>query len=401
MKKNRSIPFFTLGILAAFLTSCSKTNWEENYSKRSKDPFGTFILYEELPELFDNNEVLYLRKNIHDYLDDIYFEEESEIANYYLIKKNDARLDSVSVASLLNYVAAGNDALISLDHFGEELKDALHFKTKDGSAYGKNNRKNMSGTLTLDRNHFTPFKTEYDRNLHNHYFSELDSSSTKVLGYQTVGRKHNPNFLQISYGDGKIYLHSNPIVFTNYYLLKKPNRDYAAQVLSYLPNRNSFWDPAIRSRKMAKEESRSILKFFWKHNSLKWALLLGFFGLLLFMLFNARRRQRPVPELPELKNATLEFTHTIANLYRQEENHKNIITKKITYFLEKIRTKYLIETNVLNDDFIEKLAAKSGNELSTTRYLINTIIMLNKKSSCSQDELLRLNTLIENFFENR
>lgn len=44
------------------------------------------------------------------------------------------------------------------------------------------------------------------------------------------------------------------------------------------------------------------------------------------------------------------------------------------------------------------LAAKSGNEIRNTKYLINTIITLSKKSECSQEELLVLHKMIETFF---
>jgi hypothetical protein len=53
----------------------------------------------------------------------------------------------------------------------------------------------------------------------------------------------------------------------------------------------------------------------------------------------------------------------------------------------------------LNANFIEKLAAKSGNEIQKTKYLINTILTLNKKTACSEEELIVLNKMIENFLK--
>ena len=117
-------------------------------------------------------------------------------------------------------------------------------------------------------------------------------------------------------------------------------------------------------------------------------------------VFNSRRKQRPIPVIEPLKNSTVAFTHTIANLYLKEQDHKNLVDKKIMFFLEKVRTRYLIDTHNLNSSFMEKLALKSGNELANTKYLINTIISLNKKSECSEEELIVLNKMIENFFKN-
>ena len=117
------------------------------------------------------------------------------------------------------------------------------------------------------------------------------------------------------------------------------------------------------------------------------------------MLFNARRKQRAVPILEPLKNTTVAFTQTISNLYLSEGDHKNLVAKKTVFFLEKVRARYLISTANLNANFIEKLAAKSGNEIQKTKYLINTILTLNKKAACSEEELIVLHKMIENFLK--
>ena len=178
---------------------------------------------------------------------------------------------------------------------------------------------------------------------------------------------------------------------TNYNLLNG-NETYAASVFSYLPNNPTLWDPLIRSSKYddrPDEDKPSIFSFFLAHQTLTWFLMVSLIGLLLFMIFNARRKQRPIPIIEPLKNSTVEFTQTIANLYLKEQDHKNLVDKKIAYFLEKVRSKYLLNTTNLNKDFIEKLAAKSGNDLQRTKYLINTIILLNKRDECTEEEFLR------------
>jgi hypothetical protein len=172
--------------------------------------------------------------------------------------------------------------------------------------------------------------------------------------------------------------------------------------LSYLPSSSIFWDPHIKYSAYSnkREKQPSIFKFFLEHSSLTWFLFVCLVGVLLFMLFNAKRKQRAIPVIHPLKNTTVAFTQTIASLYLKEQNHKNLVDKKITYFLEKVRTKYLLNTTNLNADFIQNLASKSGNEIQKTRYLVNTIITLNKKEECTQEELLVLHKMMANFFKN-
>ena len=136
-----------------------------------------------------------------------------------------------------------------------------------------------------------------------------------------------------------------------------------------------------------------------KRNEMNFFNRIKYFPVLLFMLFNAKRKQRAIPVIKSLDNTTVAFTQTIASLYLKENDHKNLVDKKIAYFLEKIRTKFLLDTNNLNKDFIEILAAKSGNEISNTKYLINTIITLNKRSECTKEELLVLHKMIDNFLK--
>ncbi|CAM1370738.1 DUF4350 domain-containing protein [Tenacibaculum xiamenense] len=392
-----------LFVLTLVFVGCKKTNWNENYREYSKDPFGTYILREEASELFNNNEVIYLKKNIYDYFYSIYYQNEENFANYITIKHNAVKLDKESITKLLEFVEDGNEAFLSLNFFPIGLKDSLNFETEnlDNNAYGVKELKKLKGKLFLYPNddRFTSEEYTFDRNIRRHHFSEFDAQNTIVLGSQYIDGKKLPNFIKIKHGKGAVYLHSQPIAFTNYYLLKE-QKAYTEHALSFLSDNTILWDPLVKRRKNTKEkEDNSVFKFFWQHESLKWSLYVALFGLLLFIVFNARRKQRAIPIIEKLKNSTVDFTHTIANLYLKEDNHKNLVDKKITYFLELVRTKYLLNTQKLNGDFIEKLASKSGNKLSTTRYLINTIVALDKKSTCTQDELMRLNTLIENFFE--
>lgn len=401
MKLNRYIYFYLLILISFLFIQCNnKTNWNENYREKEKSPFGTHIISNEVKDLFGHNDVVYLKKNVYDYIVDNYLEEDEGYANYISIKSYATRLNKETLEKLLTFVSAGNNAFISLNYFNDAIKETLEITTKnlDSIVYSPILLKELKGSLLLknkelDKEYF------FDRNIRRNYFSSYNKNTSIVLGTQLIDSLEQPNFIKVYHGKGAVYLHTQPIVFTNYFLLNGKEA-YAENVLSYLPNRTILWDPQVKRSKYLnnKDENKaSIFKFFWKHPSLKWALYVGFFGLLLFLTFNARRKQRAIPIITSLKNSTIEFTHTIANLYFKDENAKNAVDKKIKFFLEKIRTKYLIKTNNLNGSFIENLALKSGNNLNSTRYLINTIIFLNKKSECTQDELVRLNTLIENF----
>lgn len=382
--------------------SCKKTNWQENFREKEKSPFGTYVLFNEAKELFDTKEVHYLKENVYDYLYHN-FEEDEDFGNYICIKSSAYRLNETGLNDLLSSVYNGSNLFLSLNYFSEFLKETLEITTNnlDKNVFTPSKLKALEGKFTLENEAFKEQTYTFDRNIRRHYFLTYNEKNTIVLGKTEIDGEKVPNFIKIYHGKGAVYLHTNPIVFTNYYLLNG-NEEYVEQLLSYLPLKNVLWDPQIKSSKLSKnnDNKESIFKFFLQHPTLKWFLFVSLFGLLLFMIFNARRKQRPIPIIEPLKNSTVEFTHTIANLYLKEKDHKNLVDKKIIYFLEKIRTKYLISTSNLNSQFIERLALKSGNNIANTKYLINTIITLNNKSECSEEELIVLNKMIENFFKN-
>jgi hypothetical protein len=397
-KINILILLFTL----FYLTSCNKTNWNENFREKEKSPFGTHIIFNEIETLFKNEEKVSLKINFYDYLHESYNITQEDFGNYICIKDNAYRLTNDGVDDLLSFVDDGNAAFISLNNFNNYLKEKLEITTNnlDKGIYDNAILKDLKGEYYLENEAFKNQPFTFDRNSRRHYFITYNKNTTIVLGTSKIGEEKLPNFLKIYHGKGAIYVHANPIAFTNYYLLKE-QKIYVENVLSYLPSSTIIWDPQIQKSKYSNQKDKdenTVFDFFLQHKTLTWFLVISLIGLLLFMLFNARRKQRVIPEIKSLKNTTLAFTQTISSLYLKENEHKNLVDKKIAFFLEKVRTKYLLSTNNLNKYFIEKLAAKSGNEIQQTKYLINTIITLNRKEECSAEELLVLHKMIDNFF---
>lgn len=386
-----------------FLISCDKTNWSENYREKEKSPFGTYIVYNEAKNLFDDEEIVFLKDNFYDYLFKNYDTIKEDFGNYICIKNNVNKLPEDGITDLLSFVYDGNNAFISLNYFNDNLKEKLEITTNnlDRDLFSIEDLKTLKGKFFLKDKSFKKDSFAFDRNIRRHYFTTYNENKTIVLGTSQVDEEKVPNFLKIYHGKGAVYVHTNPVVFTNYNLLKGKEK-YAEHLLSYLPKSTIFWDTQIKYSKYSNkrdDDQQSIFKFFLQHKTLTWFLFVSLAGVLLFMLFNARRKQRAIPVIHPLENTTVAFTQTISSLYLKEQNHKNLVDKKIRYFLEKVRTKYLLNTTNLNKNFIQNLAAKSGNEIRNTKYLINTIITLNKKSECTQEELLVLHKMIVNFFK--
>ena len=120
-------------------------------------------------------------------------------------------------------------------------------------------------------------------------------------------------------------------------------------------------------------------------------------GVLFFIIFEGKRKQRSIPIIIPLKNQTLAFTQTIANMFYEKQDHKNIAEFKITYFLEFIRLKLHIPTTTIDETFYKYVALRSGNSYEEVAKLFQYCDEIHLKNNITADELDRLNKMIEKF----
>jgi hypothetical protein len=369
-------------------------DWEESFNEKSNKPYGVSVLYKELPKLFKDFKVRtvyhqpasYLKAHAEDSFGD------HVAKGSFIIIGNSNYLEDDSVDELLNFVDSGNTLFISDYNYHQKIHDTLGIdidfieNKKDSISYQSLKYLNIKDIII-------------DRNNGDCYFSRFDSINYSVLGHSKIDYKR-VNFLEIPFGNGLIYLHTEPKAFTNYNLLKNDRHQYAEGLLSYLPDNNIYFDSytKIQTGYDGHVEKESNLSWFLEQLAFKWAWYTAIIFGILFMIFNAKRRQRVIKIIKPLQNTTVGFVKTVSNLYFETQDHKNLIDKKITYFLEKIRTDYNIETTVLNNDFIEKLTSKSNKKKADVKKLIDFINWLRTKNEFFEENLIKLNRHIESFY---
>ncbi|MEO6347176.1 MAG: DUF4350 domain-containing protein [Aquaticitalea sp.] len=381
-----------IGFAIIELSADKPIDWSKTYKEIDKIPYGTFVFYDQLPKLFPNSEIEKINVSPYEYFNDKFSWADStyDISGTYMHIDEYVEIDGVSAQELLDFAKDGNAVFISTSYPPKKLHDSLHLETtntydiKGKAEFGFTNPALKNDSITIDKG------------LSNIYFTKLDSSTTTVLGYQKFDSIKRINFVKINLGKGSVYLHLQPIAFTNYQLLKKDNQKYAASVLSYLPDDTIYYD---YHSKIGQGLGNSPLRFILSHPALKAAWYLGLISLLLFMIFNAKRKQRIVKVIKPLENTTVAFTKTIGNLYYETKDHNNLIDKKITYFLEYIRRVHYLDTQLLDERFVKNLSLKSGIDKAITKKLIDLIVYLKSKPVCTEVDLLNLNNTIEYFYK--
>jgi len=394
------------------LNSCNLQNKKrvpslrESYRKTDKLPFGSFVAYNgfqsEFPDYWIN-----IADKPFDQTWETIKKNSTKYSVYFLITKN-LLLSVDEVNAMIEYVKAGNDLFISADYLDSKLLDAVYCTLERKSEIINEVAGNMHDThvsmyygndiKTSDYGYYYfPFLN---------YFSSYDSNYARVLG---VNESNLPNYLVLFAGKGRLYLHVAPRIFSNYFLLTKKNYQFFENVTSYLrfDPQYVYWDEYYKNHSSSgKRNNRddhnaddhySSLSVIKQNPALSWAFYIALAGILLFVFFNAKRKQGVMEVVKPNTNATLAFTETVGRLYFQQKNNKNISEKLITYFYEYLRKRYFINTSMINNEFINSLSGKSGFSHSDTKELFELIKDIQSQENITDQELLTLNEKIDRF----
>jgi len=391
------IVFLVLIFIAIIFVDANRPrpiDWRPTYSINDKIPFGLYIFDKETPTLLKKNSLKKVTNTIYEYFEPLY-NYDSLVNNYsergtILSISEYSLIDDQSTQELLYFVSHGNSAFLSSKSFSKILMDSLKFEINNEMIFNKEIK------FSLANKKLDTKKYNFDIGAGSYYFGKIDTLTTTILGYQESGNNKYANFIKVPHGNGFFYLHTQPAAFTNYHILKENHSEYLEKIVSYIPKGTIFW--AIDNIN-GESISSSPMRFILSNPALKWAWYLFLIGMVFFMIFNAKRKQRIVPIVKPLQNTTVDFTKTIGNLYYQEGDHQNIINKKIIYFLERVRNEFLIETNTLDENFIKKLHLKTGKNIEDIENVVRLINYQRRSYHQSiEDDLIEINNAIEKIF---
>ena len=377
---------FSLYVLVKMMSPAAY-NWTITFAHEDKNPFGAYALDKLLPSFFTQKKITHSYKTLYELKDTLHSQE-----NIFIITQTfDPSKEDTK--TLLKHVEDGGNAFIAAQNFSGKFSDTLHLNVGDvlfQSGFSLDQKD--TATLHFVNPRMDTTKQFYFRrdNTHN-YFSNFDSVRTTVVAKND---RYLPVTIRIPRGKGVFILNSTPLAFTNIYLLHKENYAFASTTFSYLPQREVRWTEFYH---LGRRELQTPLRYILTNEPLSWAYYLIVISILIFMFFEAKRKQRIIPIVKPLANSTLEFVSTIGNLYYQNGDHKNIAEKKINFFWEQIRTNYWMNTNRRDEQFIVSLAKKSGHSEEEVNSLVKLIFTIQSKKWIDASELTELNNKLEKF----
>lgn len=366
-------------------------NWNPSYIATDKIPLGSYVLFESLRD--QKFPVQQIGTPPYEML------QRDSLTGTYFFLNDRLAFDDAALGKMLEWVEKGNTVFLAANAFSENLLDTLGLKTGTAIPHDGISSKPMFNLAQEELKSNRPFIL--GREIYHSIFTQIDTSKQIVLGiselYSDTLKINDPeiNYIKAPFGEGAFFLHTTPQAFSNIFLIEDENYRYAENVLAYLPSDSTlYWDNYYKTGKTFQTSPLYILL---AEPSLKWAYYFIIIGSVLFIIFEGRRKQRSIPVIPPQKNRTYEYTRTIAGLYLENEEYRNIAFKKISLFLEYIRNKYRIPTVELGEQFYIELSASSGKSREEITDLFKLIREIQNKQRLTREDLLRLNSAVNSF----
>ncbi|NCE72613.1 DUF4350 domain-containing protein [Odoribacter sp. Z80] len=347
-------------------------NWSETYSPQDKIPYGTYVTYRSLPELFPQSRVRISRMSLPE-LNEQYGE---EVPGVYIRIGTGFRLDALEMDCLLDWVGKGTEAFLAAEWMRDTLLDCFSLNI-EGSREDSTSRFLFGG--------FEGKIYSFSHTRGNHFVLPDDFKGT-VLGDRGDGK---PDFIKIPYGQGHLFLNLNPQAFTNFKVLDSLNEDYFYKALSWLPDRSKvlLWDAY---HTLGREGAHTPLRVILSYPALRLSLYLVLFIAFLHVLFRMKRRQRPIPVVRAPENKMLGFITMISLLYYRQKDHSHLAMKRIDFFLEEVRAKYYLPTDVLDARFVQLLSERTGIDKEKVEGVIRLIREIKQAPQVSEEMLKSL-----------
>ena len=362
--------------------SARKTNWKIEYSFESKDPYGFFLFHEMIPHMFAQAKIHHTHSSAN-----IFAASTQGKKSVYVMLAGKIGFDEPGLIQLDDWVYEGNDVIMIANEWDEEFMKALPFETIHGgySFHTDTGQHIVDKVYTRGVNgQRKPYQT---RRMFYDIFSNYWQTDSAATSFTEIAwdDKGNATAVALQIGDGKLIMATNFLACSNYFLLQGNNHEYISDILSYASKDATNVYVMVAPEKHNNRSDWSVL---WSHKATRAAILLSLMGLLVYVLFGLKRKQKVIPQVAPLTNDAASFAATIASLYYNTRNNRNLAQKMIQHFLEHVRTGYQLPTNTLDEAFVEKLSLRSGIALAATQYLFSQIRQVQENSAEITDSFL-------------
>lgn len=374
------------------------------YSYKDKKPYGGYVVYHWLQQLWDDKKPNVITRSFAS----AYTKNASmkDGGNVYVILANHNYTSPGDLRSMKSFVEDGNTLVLGLCTPDSALSATFGFKTASAEAYSPVLFRSKEKDTTI--RFLSPLLDErvfYGERLHaGNYFTEVDTAVTTILA---TDHEDRATFITIAQGSGRVLVLLDPVGLTNYPLLSRRNSHFMENVFGYVPNyvnnNTLYWDEFYKYQTAPRtddDDSNGLFALMKRYPAIRWAVWLTVLLVIFYIVFESKRRQRIIPEIPPVTNTSVEFVKTMGKLYFEHHNNTNLAGKMAQQLLEYIRNRYSLNTQELDEAFMNTLSRKAGYPLENTRVLVYQTLQARQGYPFTDEDLHAYYTATHQFYQN-
>jgi hypothetical protein len=340
-----------------------KYRWDENYGYKNEQPYGLKLMYDILSGTRPAKDFTVINGPPENYL------KKSDTASLYIFIGARFITDSTSSLAFMKFVKRGNNVFISGINSTHYLFDFLT-RGQHPMLYPSVYSDSMVNVSLTNRARDSVYTFDHryaDKKIYHEWVGFEPVVLTDTLtsfGFERVSHINNGlvDCFRVKWGKGWFIFHFNPVLFTNYHLSKEQGLNYANALLSEYGKPKIYWDEfsKIQMRSGYDKQHESPLRFILSERSLKLAWYLICILILMFVVFNAKRKQAYIPLMPVNRNTTVEYITAIATLHYQNNSVEFLADEMMKQFKSFVKHKYGISPHLEKDEMVRQLAPLSG-----------------------------------------
>lgn len=383
--------WFVVGItgflLLMFIVECNLPKrfvWRPTFSHYDEQPFGCALLDSLLSASLPGKYAL-SRKTFYQLSS-----EDTTLRRGILAISENLALSDVDVNALLSMAGRGDNVMLVTNLLPAKLEDTLKVHGNYSYFYFRALKKQAASFFSRDS---ILWVSSPGDSCTYYFYPQLCASTIsvrsvgngKVLAVrpESADWRHggqvgdtiiySPVALSVPVGRGQIIVVSTPLLFTNYGVVDGRNAAYVFRLLSQMDRL-----PLIRTEAYMDETAQmqqSPFRYLLAHRPLRWALYVSLIGIVLFMFFTARRRQRAIPVIAPPVDKSLEFVKLVGTLYFQKKDHADLVRKKYLYFAETVRRLVQVDLEETENDSYSfaRIARRTGMDSESISTLIHEV----------------------------
>ena len=411
--------FIIIAIILAILTLIAATvfeikevaayNWRSQYNFDKKEPLDAFVFAEMLNVKYGDDKVEH--KETETELDTI------NSNTLYINIGSTISFNSDEKEELREFIAAGNKAILlgedidfditAVEYEYDSLKQIYEIDTTAEKYATSIGYEVASFTDTIFHFDYTPFDSAQHRYSYINTNHDLNGSQKKsfnhlykfaAFDYESLAYTKDSLtfFCKVPLGEGALYIHTVPSLFTNIGTEQEYYLDHFNYVFSQLTADKVILEKANPFANLFESgRKNSPLEYILSIPALSWAYYLLVLTLILFVIFRGKRTQRVIPTIQENKNTSMDYIKTLSTLYQNQGQNTKLVNHIRDGFFHRIKSKYYLDNS--DELFIDKLAAKSKIEKQEIENLVHKLTS-KRGSTISDNQLIILHKQIESFY---